>query len=82
MLLFFIGENMIKIYNKEFTNQLKNVEINKKTVHFHNIKKDELIFMYKKFYQTNNLDIISSQDMEIDNISFSCYENWLVGFDD
>ena len=73
---------MIEIYKKEFDSKLKNVEINKKTVHFHNIKKDELILMYKNFYQTNNLDNISSQDMEIDNLSFSCYENWLVRFDD
>ncbi len=73
---------MIEIYKKELDSKLKNVEINTKTVHFHNIKKDELILMYKNFYQTNNLCSISFEDMEVDNLSFSVYENWLVGFND
>lgn len=73
---------MIEIYKKELENKLKNVEINKKTVHFHNIKKEELILMYKNFFETNNLSCLSFEDMEVDNLSFSLYEDWLVRFDD
>jgi len=73
---------MIEIYKKELKDKLKNVEINTKIVHFHNIKKDELILMYKNFYQTNNLSYIDFEDIEVDNISFSIYEDWLVRFND
>lgn len=73
---------MIEIYKKELEDKLKNVEINTKIVHFHNIKKDELILMYKNFYQTNNLSYIDFKDIEVDNISFSLYEDWLVRFND
>lgn len=73
---------MIEIYKKELEDKLKNVEINTKIVHFHNIKKDELILMYKNFNQTNNLSYIDFKDIEVDNISFSIYEDWLVRFND
>ena len=73
---------MIEIYKKELEDKLKNVEINTKIVHFHNIKKDELILRYKNFYQTNNLSYIDFKDIETDNISFSIYEDWLVRFND
>ncbi len=73
---------MIEIYKKELENKLKNVEINTICVHFHNIKKDELNSMYKKFFDTNNLSCINFEDMEVDNLSFSVYEEWLVRFND
>lgn len=73
---------MIEIYKKEFENKLKNVEFNTKTIHFHNIKEEELILAYKNFFENNNLSKISFEDMEVDNLSFSLYEQWLVRSDD
>ncbi len=69
-------------YIKEFDLVLNNVEINTKTMHIHNIKKEEMIFMYKNFFETNNLSELSFKDLEVDNLSFSLYEDWLVRFND
>ena len=72
----------MKNYIKEFDLVLNNVEINTKTMHIHNIKKEEMIFMYKNFFETNNLSELSFKDLEVDNLSFSLYEDWLVRFND
>ena len=70
---------MLRIYKKELENKLKNVEINTKIVHFHNISKEELNLMYKKFYEINNSFYpLSFEDLEVDIICFSLYEEWLV----
>lgn len=69
-------------YLKEYNDELKNVEINTKTIHFHNINREEIIFMYKNFYETHNLDSISKNDMLVDNLCLTNYEKWLVRFDD
>ena len=73
---------MIEIYKKELENKLKNVDFNTKLVHFHNIKKKEINFMYKNFYKTNNCNCFSEKDIEVDNLSFALYENWLVEIND
>lgn len=73
---------MIEIYNKELENKLKNVDFNTKLVHFHNIKKKELNLMYKNFFESNNCISLSEKDIEVDNLSFALYENWLVEFND
>lgn len=72
----------MKNYIKEFDLVLNNVEINTKTMHIHNIKKEEMILMYKNFFETNNLSELSFKDLEVDNLSFSLYEDWLVRFND
>lgn len=73
---------MINIYKKELENKLKNVDFNTKLVHFHNINKEELNSMYKIFYETNNCNSLSVEDMEVDNLSFSLYEEYIVRFND
>lgn len=73
---------MIENYNKELLNNLKNVDFNTKLVHFHNINKKELNLMYKNFYETNNCISLNEKDIEVDNLSFVLYENWLVEFND
>jgi len=73
---------MIEIYKNELNNKLKNVDFNTKLVHFHNINKEELDSMYKKFYKTNNCNSLSTEDVEVDNLSFSLYEEFIVRFND
>jgi len=69
----------IRVYKKELENKLKNDEINTKIVHFHNINKEELNLMYKNFYETNNFYYsLSLENYEVDNLSFSLYEDWIV----
>lgn len=70
---------MLENYKKELENKLKNVEIHTKIVQFHNINREELNLMYKNFYETNNsFNPLGIEDLEIDNLCFSCYEEWLV----
>lgn len=73
---------MVEIYNKELNEKLKNVNFNKKTVHIHNISCKDANLMYKNFYESNNFNSIKSEDIELDNLTFSMYENWLVGSDE
>lgn len=74
---------MIEFYKKEYENKLKNVEINTKIAHFHRINREELSFMYKNFYETNNSFYrIDENDLLVDNESFYLYEDWLVRNDD
>ena len=73
---------MIENYNKELINKIKNVDFNTKLVHFHNINRKELNLMYKNFYVTNNCISLNEKDIEVDNLSFVLYENWLVEFND
>ena len=73
---------MIEIYNKELENKLKNVDFNTKLVHFHNINRKDLNLMYKNFYETNNCNSLSTEDVEVDNLSFSLYEEFIVRFND
>jgi len=73
---------MIENYKKELENKLKNVDFNTKLVHFHNINRKDLNLMYKNFYETNNCNSLSEKDIEVDNLSFAIYENWLVELND
>lgn len=73
---------MIEIYKKELENKLKNVDFNTKLVHFHNINREELNSMYKNFYETHNCSSLTVEDMEVDNLSFSLYEEYIVRFND
>ncbi len=70
---------MIEIYKKELENKLKNVEFNTIKAHFHNIDREELNLLYKNFYHTNNSSsFLYLEDLEVDNLSFALYEDWLV----
>lgn len=70
---------MIRVYKQELENRLKNVEIHTKIVHFHNINREELNLMYKNFYEINNCFYpLGLEDLEVDNLCFSSYEQWLV----
>ena len=73
---------MLKRIRNDYDKLLNNVEINKKSAHFHNMNKEDLNLMYKNFYETNNLSSISNIDIETDNLSFYLYEEWLVRLDD
>ena len=74
---------MLKRMRNEYENLLNNVEFNTKLAHFHNMNKEDLDLMYKNFYKTNNLSSFSNiDDVRVDNLSFSLYEQWLVRFDD
>ncbi len=76
---------MRKLFNNDFNSyleEMKNVKINKKKALFHNIKKEELILMYKNFYEINNLSSQEIWNEEVDNSSFALYESWLVRFND
>ncbi len=73
---------MVKNYLKKYNEELNNVEINTKVVHYHNINREEINFMYKKFYETHNLDSIPQDDIFLDNMCLSTYEEWLVRFND
>lgn len=70
---------MIRVYKQELENKLKNVEIHTKILYFHNINREELNLMYKNFYEINNSFYpLSLEDLEVDNLCFSSYEQWLV----